>query len=159
MAIGQGALLATPLQMAVMAAAFANGGYLVTPHLVRGDETHPPRRIELAPGIFEPIRRGMWKVVNDGGTGASARVAGVEIAGKTGTVQVVAHTAFEDSSLRPYNERNHAWFASFAPFNNPTVVIVVFLEHGGQGSRAAAPVAKVLYEKLFRPDLLSPPAS
>ena len=158
-AIGQGALLATPLQMAVMAAAFANGGYLVTPHLVRGDETHPPRRIELAPGIFEPIRRGMWKVVNDGGTGASARVAGVEIAGKTGTVQVVAHTAFEDSSLRPYNERNHAWFASFAPFNNPTVVIVVFLEHGGQGSRAAAPVAKVLYEKLFRPDLLSPPAS
>ena len=101
----------------------------------------------------------MWKVVNDGGTGASARVAGVEIAGKTGTVQVVAHTAFEDSSLRPYNERNHAWFASFAPFNNPTVVIVVFLEHGGQGSRAAASVAKVLYEKLFRPDLLSPPAS
>lgn len=158
-AIGQGALLATPLQMAVMAAAFANGGYLVTPHLVRGDDSHPPRRIDLPPGVFEPIRRGMWKVVNDGGTGASARVAGVEIAGKTGTVQVVAHTAFEDSSLRPYAERNHAWFASFAPFNNPTVVIVVFLEHGGQGSRAAAPVAKVLYEKLFRPDLRTPPAS
>lgn len=158
-AIGQGALLATPVQMAVMAAAFANGGYLVTPHLVRGDDSHPPRRIDLPSGIFEPIRRGMWKVVNDGGTGASARVAGVEIAGKTGTVQVVAHTAFEDSSLRPYEERNHAWFASFAPYNNPTVVIVVFLEHGGQGSRAAAPVAKVLYEKLFRPDLRPPPAS
>jgi len=158
-AIGQGALLATPLQMAVMAAAFANGGQLVTPHLVRGDGSHPPRRIDLPPGVFDPIRRGMWKVVNDGGTGASSRVAGVEIAGKTGTVQVVAHTAFEDSSLRPYAERNHAWFASFAPFNNPTVVIVVFLEHGGQGSRAAAPVAKVLYEKLFRPDLRTAPAS
>jgi penicillin-binding protein 2 len=158
-AIGQGALLATPLQMATMAAAFANGGYLVTPHLLRGDASHPPRRIDLPPAVFEPIRRGLWKVVNDQGTGASARVAGVEIAGKTGTVQVVAHSAFEDSSLRPYAERNHAWFASFAPYVNPTVVIVVFLEHGGQGSRAAAPVAKVLYEKLFRPDLGTAPAS
>jgi penicillin-binding protein 2 len=158
-AIGQGALLATPLQMAVMAAAFANGGQIVTPHLVKGDLTHPPQRIDLPAGIFDPIRRGMWKVVNDGGTGASSRVAGVEIAGKTGTVQVVAHTAFEDSSLRPYAERNHAWFASFAPYVHPTVVIVVFLEHGGQGSRAAAPVAKVLYEKLFRPDLRTAPAS
>ena len=158
-AIGQGALLATPLQMATMAAAFANGGLLVTPHLVRGDDRHPPRRIALAPAVFEPIRRGLWKVVNDQGTGASARVAGVEIAGKTGTVQVVAHTAYEDSNLRPYAERNHAWFASFAPFVNPTVVIVVFLEHGGQGSRAAAPIAKILYEKLFRTDLSAAPAS
>jgi len=158
-AIGQGALLATPLQMATMAAAFANGGFLVTPHLVRGDDSHPPRRIALAPAVFDPIRHGLWKVVNDQGTGASARVAGVEIAGKTGTVQVVAHTAYEDSNLRPYAERNHAWFASFAPFVNPTVVIVVFLEHGGQGSRAAAPIAKVLYEKLFRPDLGAAPAS
>ena len=158
-AIGQGALQTTPLQMAVMAAAFANGGYIVTPHLVRGDDSHPRRRIDLPPAVFEPIRRGMWKVVNDRGTGASARVAGVEIAGKTGTVQVVAHTAYEDSSLRPYAERNHAWFASFAPFDNPTVVIVVFLEHGGQGSRVAAPVAKALYEKLFRSDLRTAPAS
>ncbi len=158
-AIGQGALLATPLQMATMAAAFANGGLLVTPHLVRGDNSHPPRRIALPPAVFDPIRRGLWKVVNDQGTGASARVAGVEIAGKTGTVQVVAHTAYENSNLRPYEERNHAWFASFAPFVNPTVVIVVFIEHGGQGSHVAAPIAKVLYEKLFRPDLGAAPAS
>ncbi len=158
-AIGQGALLATPLQMATMAAAFANGGLLVTPHLVRGDNSHPPRRVALAPAVFEPIRRGLWKVVNDQGTGASARVAGLEIAGKTGTVQVVAQTAYEDSNLRPYAERNHAWFASFAPYLNPTVVIVVFIEHGGQGSRVAAPIAKALYEKLFRPDLGTTPAS
>jgi len=158
-AIGQGALLATPLQMATMAAAFANGGLLVTPHLVLGDNHYPPRRVALAPAVFDPIRRGLWKVVNEQGTGASARVAGVEIAGKTGTVQVVAHTAYEDSNQRPYAERNHAWFASFAPFVNPTVVIVVFIEHGGQGSRVAAPIAKALYEKLFRPDLSTAPAS
>ena len=87
-AIGQGALLTTPLQIATMVAAVANGGRLVTPHLVAGDAARPaPRPIDLPPGVLEPIRRGLWRVVNEpGGTGASARVPGVEIAGKTGTV-------------------------------------------------------------------------
>jgi penicillin-binding protein 2 len=160
-AIGQGALLATPLQMATVIAAFANGGKLVTPHLVR-DPAHPapaPRPLDLPPAVLDPIRRGMWRVVNDQGTGASARVAGVEIAGKTGTSQVVAHAAHEDSSTRPWEERNHAWFASFAPYSNPEIVIVVFVEHGGQGSRAAAPIAKALYEKQFGTAQRPAPAS
>jgi penicillin-binding protein 2 len=149
-AIGQGALLATPIQMATLVAAFANGGAMVTPHLVRdGSPPPPPRPIGLPASVLEPIRRGLWKVVNDHGTGASAHVAGLEIAGKTGTSQVVTHTAHEDTSSRPWEERNHAWFGSFAPYSAPEIVIVVFVEHGGQGSRAAAPIAKVLYEKYF----------
>ena len=151
-AIGQGALLTTPLQMATVIAAFANGGRIVTPHLVAGAAV-PSRPLAVPASALEPIRRGLWKVVNDLGTGASARVAGLEIAGKTGTAQVVAHAAYEDSSTRPWAERNHAWFASYAPFSDPTLVIVVFIEHGGQGSRAAAPVAKALYEKFLGPDL------
>jgi penicillin-binding protein 2 len=151
-AIGQGALLATPVQMATVIAAFANGGRLVTPHLVRDGSAPTPRPIDLPAGVFEPVRRGMWKVVNDQGTGAAARVAGVEIAGKTGTSQVVTHTAHEDTSARPWEERNHAWFASFAPFAAPEIVVVVFVEHGGQGSRTAAPIARALYEKYFRTD-------
>lgn len=153
-AIGQGALLATPIQMATLVATFANGGSVVTPHLVR-DPAHPappPRPLGLSAGVLDPVRRGLWKVVNDQGTGAAARVAGLEIAGKTGTSQVITHSAHEDTSQRPWEERNHAWFGSFAPFHAPEIVIVVFVEHGGQGSRAAAPIAKVLYEKYFGAD-------
>ena len=95
--------------------------------------------------------------MNDQGTGASARLAGLEIAGKTGTSQVVAHTAHEDSSKRPWEGRNHAWFASYAPAAAPEIVIVVFVEHGGQGSRAAAPIARALYETKF--GLEKPPAA
>ncbi len=157
--IGQGALLATPLQMATVMAAFANGGRIVTPHLVREAAVAAPRPLPIPPELLEPIRRGLWKVVNAQGTGATVRLPEVEIAGKTGTTQVVAHEAYEDTSDRPYQQRNHAWFASFAPFDRPAVVIVVFVEHGGQGSRAAAPIARALYEKLYRVDLSPSPAS
>ncbi len=152
-AIGQGALLTTPLQVATMMAAIANGGRLVTPHLVAGAELAAPRRLDLPPGVLEPIRRGLWRVVNGGGTGATARVPGLEVAGKTGTVQVIAHEAYQDTSQLRREHRNHAWFASYAPAAAPQLVVVVFLEHGGQGSRAAAPVAKALYETFFQPDL------
>jgi penicillin-binding protein 2 len=152
-AIGQGALLTTPLQIATMVAAVANGGRLVTPHLVPEAAVRPPRSLGLAPGILEPIRRGLWRVVNGQGTAGAARLAAVEVAGKTGTVQVVAHEAYQDSSQLPWEKRNHAWFVSYAPAATPELVVVVFLEHGGQGSRAAAPVAKILYESYFGSDL------
>ncbi len=158
-AIGQGALLATPLQMAVLMSAIANGGALVTPHLARDASVPAPRPLGLSPDVLATVRRGLWKVVNAQGTGAAAAVPWVAVAGKTGTSQVVAHEAYEDTSDRPYQERNHAWFASFAPFDRPAVVIVVFVEHGGQGSRTAAPIARALYEKLYRPDHPAPAAS
>jgi len=152
-AIGQGALLTTPLQVATLVAAVANGGRLVTPHLVADAPVPAPRALDLPAGVLEPIRRGLWRVVNDQGTGAAARVAGIEIAGKTGTTQVVSHTAYQDSSTLPWEQRNHAWFASYAPAAAPELVVIVFIEHGGQGSRAAAPLAKLLYERFFEPDL------
>jgi penicillin-binding protein 2 len=158
-AIGQGALLTTPLQVATMVAAVANGGKLVTPHMVADAPVPAPRPIDLPPGVLEPIRRGLWRVVNDQGTGASARVPGLEIAGKTGTVQVVSHEAYQDTSALPWEQRNHAWFASYAPAAAPELVVVVFIEHGGQGSRAAAPLAKLLYERFFESTLGAAAAS
>ncbi len=158
-AIGQGALLTTPLQVATMVAAVANGGRLVTPHMVADAPVPAPRPIDLPPGVLEPIRRGLWRVVNDQGTGASARVPGLEIAGKTGTVQVVSHEAYQDTSTLPWERRNHAWFASYAPAAAPELVIIVFIEHGGQGSRVAAPIAKLLYERFFESDLGAAAAS
>jgi penicillin-binding protein 2 len=71
------------------------------------------------------------------------------MAGKTGTVQVIAQSAGTDSSKLPFEHRDHAWFASFAPTEDPELVVVVFVEHGGGGSRTAAPIARALYERYF----------
>jgi len=149
-AIGQGALLVTPLQMATMMAAIANGGLLVRPHVAENTALPPPQRLPLSAAVLDPIRRGLWRVVNaPGGTGAVARVPGLEIAGKTGTTQVASQEAYSDSSKLPWELRNHAWFASYAPAASPELVIVVFIEHGGKGSGAAAPVARALMERYF----------
>jgi len=148
-AIGQGPLLVTPLQMAAMMAAVANGGRMVVPHL-RAGETQPGGRLKLPDGVLDQVRHGLWAVVNaPHGTGRAARVPGLDVAGKTGTAQVVAQSTWTKNEDLPYEQRDHAWFASFAPADDPQLVIVVFIEHGGHGSSAAAPVAKALYEKYF----------
>jgi penicillin-binding protein 2 len=71
------------------------------------------------------------------------------MAGKTGTVQVVAQSTWIDNSKLPFELRDHAWFASFAPAEDAELVVVVFVEHGGGGSRTAAPIARALYEQYF----------
>ncbi|HEX4952633.1 MAG TPA: penicillin-binding protein 2 [Thermoanaerobaculia bacterium] len=150
--IGQGPVLTTPLQMATLLAAVANGGTRVTPHLVLGAEA-PAKPLGVHREALAAVRRGLWAVVNEGdGTARGARLPHVEIAGKTGTVQVVSQATWTDSDTLPFEQRDHAWFASFAPFDDPTLVIVVFFEHGGKGSQAAAPVAKALYEHFFPAD-------
>lgn len=145
--IGQGPLLATPLQIAVMMAAVGNGGWLVEPHIVARDGERRP--IGLDPEHLAIVREALGAVVNDGGTGAAARVEGLEVAGKTATVQVVEQVTWIGSEDLPYERRDHAWFASFAPADDPRLVVVAFVEHGGAGSRAAAPVAKLVYETFF----------
>lgn len=152
-AIGQGALLTTPIQVATAIAAVANGGRLVTPYLVAG-EAGPSRPLALPaatlPSVLGPIRSGLFRVVNEpGGTGGSARLPNVHVAGKTGTTQVVSQEAYSDANLLPWEQRNHAWFASYAPAENPELVVVVFVEHGGQGSKAAAPIAKLVHARYF----------
>ena len=151
-AIGQGALLVTPIQVATMVAAVANGGFLVTPHVV-ADSAPAPRPLGLAPELLAPVRNGLERVVNGArGTARGARVPGLTVAGKTGTVQVVSQEAYADTSDAPWHLRNHAWFAAYAPAERPELVVVVFVEHGGKGSGVAAPIAKALYAYLFGPD-------
>jgi len=147
--IGQGPLLVTPLQVATMMAAVANGGRTVGPHL-RAGHTGPRGTLQLPEGTLDPIRRGLWEVVNSSdGTARGSAVPGLEIAGKTGTVQVVSQSTWTKNEDLPFDQRDHAWFASFAPADDPELVVVVFIEHGGSGSRAAAPMAKALYEEYF----------
>jgi penicillin-binding protein 2 len=164
-AIGQGPLIVTPLQVANMMAAIANGGKVYRPHVVRLIEHNNPdgkmqrlkvasatiHTVPLSPDALQTVRQGLWRVVNeDGGTGRNARIEGLDVCGKTGTVQVIAQHGWIKAADLPFRERDHAWFASFAPRDNPQMVVIVFVEHGGHGGADAAPLAKLLYESRFR---------
>ena len=154
-AIGQGDVLASPLQMAMIASAVANGGTVYYPRLVdrivAQDGTvvsQDPARVRtnlladagLTAEQIEKVRRGMWKVVNEeGGTAGHARIKGVEVAGKTGTAQ------FWRSKVKD----NHTWFVSFAPYEAPRYAIVTFVQGAKSGGGVAAPVAAKIYEDIF----------
>jgi penicillin-binding protein 2 len=163
--IGQGPLIVTPLQVANMVAAVANGGKVFQPHVVRYVDRvqkdgaykrfRVPSRVihevALAPAANRAVKDGLWKVVNEeGGTGGNARIEGLDISGKTGTVQVIAQHGWVKAEGLPFKYRDHAWFASFATLNSPQMVVVVFIEHGGHGGTDAAPLAKLLYESRFK---------
>ena len=161
-ATGQGPILVSPLQVAVLMATVANGGYLVRPHLVRGSRGAPPKgpRLELAEEHLSLVRDALWTVVNDlAGTGTAAAIEGLDIAGKTGTAQVVAQERRVDNEDLELVNRDHAWFASFAPLEDPRLVVVVFVEHGGAGSKAAAPLARKMYEAFLQTGLENRPVS
>ena len=93
----------------------------------------------------------MLEAVIDDGTGEEARIPGLRVAGKTGTAQVVKMETFTqvDEEDVKYKHRDHAWFTSFAPAENPEIVVTVLVEHGGHGGSAAAPVAKKVLERYF----------
>ncbi len=152
LAIGQGEMLATPLQVAVMTSIVANGGLRVTPYLVDytftgGSETRQlsprPRPVEIEDVTMENlelIREGMIRVVNgENGTArhVALRVPGVVVAGKSGTGQ------------NPHGE-DHAWFTAFAPADDPEIVVTVVVENGGGGSAVAAPIAAEVLRAYFR---------
>ena len=106
---------------------------------------------------YEILKQALWGVVNEGGTGGKARIDGYDICGKTGTVQVVGFDRGGDL-WKKEKERfgDHAWFVAFAPISDPQVAVAVFVEHGGHGSDAAAPVAKKIFEAYFQDRKIAP---
>lgn len=156
-AIGQGYLVANPLQLAVMAARIASGR-AVMPHLLDDGAPRAFAGLGIAPEHLAVVREGMTQVVNGpGGTARSARlnIDGVLLAGKTGTAQVRRITSAErrrgvtrNESL-PWRMRDHGLFVAFAPAHAPRYAIAVVAEHGGSGSKAAAPIAKDVMTWLF----------
>ncbi len=162
-AIGQGFNLVTPLQVCQMTSALANGGILYKPFLVEKiidpegqvvKQFEPIVDVELV-GLdkyLALIRDGLVGAVNDRhGTGKEARLKDITVAGKTGTAQVVTLEKFKevDEEDVAYKHRDHAWFTSFAPAENPEIAVTVLVEHGGHGGSAAAPVAKKILQKYF----------
>lgn len=145
-AIGQGYLSSTPIQMAQMISAVTNGGFIYKPILVKPETIpQPVKKVEIKPEILELIKKALYGVVNeDGGTGKAAKSSFVSIGGKTGTAQVVGIR--KDSKDLPERFRDHAWFVAYAPTDKSEVALCVFVEHGGQGGRVAAPIAKQAIE-------------
>jgi penicillin-binding protein 2 len=153
-AIGQGATTVTVLQLALAYAALANGGTLYQPQIVRAVEASdgsivqdfPPRVRRVVTTrpenltLVDDALRGV--VTEEGGTAYKERLNDVDMAGKTGTAQT-SHVSLKDTEPAKawYYNRDHAWFAGFAPAKSPEIAIVVLIEHGGAGGRAAAPVA------------------
>ena len=157
--IGQGFLSVTPLQQAVITNVVANSGVVVRPKILKAIISNrekkvysfPPveiRKTDIHENTIRAVKDALRSVVNEpGGTGGAAKSTLVDIAGKTGTAQVVGKKT-EGTTSSLFND--HAWFVAFAPVNKPEITVAVLVEHGGHGGSAAAPVAKQIIEEYFQ---------
>ncbi|MBC8431323.1 MAG: penicillin-binding protein 2 [Desulfobacterales bacterium] len=155
-AIGQGYDLVTPIQMLVLTSAVANGGTIYKPLILKMINTAEGKIVVQAQSqvkgklpagsqTLELIKKGLWGVVNDSrGTAKAVRIKGIDVSGKTGTVQVVGRKDDEEASEteKPDHLKAHAWFVAYAPSVDPQIAVAVIVEHGESGSKAAAPIAR-----------------
>lgn len=166
-AIGQGYVLSTPLQLALMTATVANGGKVMRPQILKRIEDRTgneilqqgpevQRELKLDPKALAAVRKGLEDVVNaPHGTGWRSRVKGVRVAGKTGTAQVVRRKSTEEEEQQtgadktPYRFRDHALFVAYAPAKKPEIAVAVVVEHGRHGSTSAAPIAREMFRNYF----------
>ena len=164
MAIGQGDVLGTPMQVLVSTAVVANGGYVVKPQFVQQTvdtqnrvqwqyEPEKQERLPVDPGLLAYVQKGMWYAVNGiAGTAGNSRVEEITVAGKTGTAEFCAY----DPELQDCTDRDdkgnlpfHAWYTAYAPYENPEIVVTVFVYSGGEGSAVAIPVAQEILDAWF----------
>lgn len=157
--IGQGYVLATPLQMAHMTAAVANKGIIYRPVFLQKvtetsgriiTEFQPEKQgnLPVSRRNLEIIKKGLEGVVADRhGTARRCRIPGLTVAGKTGTAQVFRQSRRRQSEKMEWKYQDHAWFVAYAPADKPAIAVAVLIEHGGHGGSAAAPVAKKIFER------------
>jgi penicillin-binding protein 2 len=160
LAIGQSYILVTPLQLVNLMSAIANGGVLLKPQIAKRVEDlekniveeYPPQEIghlPISPKTLEELREALVGVTKENsGTGRGAHIEGMEVAGKTGTAQVVRLKDGERQRTEdmPYNLRDHAWFVAYVAAYSP-LAVVVLVEHGGHGGAAAVPLAREMIKK------------
>ena len=157
--IGQGYILTTPLQLVTMVSRIANGKFAVNPSLTISSENKKFKVLNINNEHLNFIKKAMEKVVvGKKGTAKNYKIGSknIEMAGKTGTVQVVRITELEreqgliKNEDRPWEKRDHALFVGYAPTINPRYAISVVVEHGGSGSSVAAPIARDVFKHLFK---------
>lgn len=156
-AIGQGEVLATPIQLANMIATVANKGYYYTPHIIKkikDEEIDPAFKKKHVTTIdkkyFDPVISGLFDVYNFG-TASHLKVEGINIGGKTGTAENFARIGGKKVQLK-----DHSIFVAFAPMENPKIAIAVFVENGGYGATIAGPIASLMIEKYLKGKITNP---
>ena len=160
-AIGQGPLQVTPLQIAAVTAFIANRGKAVIPHVM----VEAPAAAEAGAGPaisaanLEHVVEGMWRSVNGGGSGQGARVEGFDVCGKTGSTQTMSKEQADRFAVQSKQRKTHSWFTGFAPRNHPRIVVSILIEYGGLGGATAAPVARELFQLYKAKYAGSPPSS
>lgn len=157
-AIGQGQVSVTPAGMARMIATVANGGTAVTPHVVRAVDDGSGWKMATLPAVadrvaFRPetlaaLHDGLWMVVNAAGTGGRARIPDLDVAGKTGTAQVISNQGRQAARGTSADLRDHGWFVFFATKDQPEIAGVIFAEHAEHGY-LGAPIAKHVIETYY----------
>ena len=151
--IGQGEILTTPIQMANFTAAIANRGFYITPHFIKSInksqkiKKFKKNKTTIDSIYFEPVIDGMEKVIKNG-TAKIARINGIDVCGKTGTVENFIRLDGKKTQLT-----DHSMFIAFAPKNNPKIALAVFVENGYWGSRWAAPIASLMIEKYINKNI------
>ena len=157
--IGQGYLLTTPLQLVTMVSRIANSKFAVSPSLIMSSENKKFNELNIDIEHLNFIKKAMEKVVvGRNGTARNYKIGSknIEMAGKTGTVQVVRISEAEreqgliKNEDRPWKKRDHALFVGYAPVLNPKYAVSVVVEHGGSGSSVAAPIARDVFKHLFK---------
>jgi penicillin-binding protein 2 len=149
-AIGQGAVMVTPIQLARMIAAVANGGALIPPHLLKDATGLKAGSFPISDETVQAVTDGMWGVVNepDGTTSGLVKLQDIDFSGKTGTAQT---ESFELQSKLGKKLKENGWFVGYAPRRNPEIVVAALVQEGGWGSTSAAPivrdVVKMYYDK------------
>ncbi len=147
-AIGQGAVTATPLQLAQMIAGVASGGVFVQPHLLKNFPNPRVNRFPLSDETVGKVTDGMYGVVNEGGTGAGVRLQNIEFCGKSGTAQVIGYNT-RDRLGKQQQFKDNAWFVGYAPRRNPEIVVAVLVQGGGHGAEAAGPIARDIVKAYY----------
>lgn len=148
-AIGQGAVTVTPIQLASAIGGMANGGVWFKPHLVKmAASPEPAHKESWNPDNIAKVVSGMYGVVNEGGTGTSAAIPGITVSGKTGSAQRVSNDLRKSGKLEKGELADNGWFVAFAPRENPEIVIAVLLEAGEHGN-LAAPTARDVIKAYF----------
>ena len=142
-AIGQGAITTTPLQLARVIGGIASGGVFKQPHMLKDAQNVAEEKFSLSEHTIEKITDGMYGVINEpGGTGVQLKLAGIELSGKSGTAQVIGYDTRNRLGKQKKFEDN-AWFVGYAPRRNPEIVVAVLVQESGQhGGEAAGPVVR-----------------
>ena len=153
-AIGQGAVTTTPLQLAYSIGGIASGGEFKQPHLLKDTPHVGEMHVDLREDTVEQVTQGMYGVVNEGGTAGMVKLQGIEFCGKTGSAQVMSNTERGKLGKAASKGKDNAWFVGYAPRRDPEIVVSVLVEGGEHGNLTAAPIArdvvKAYYDKKNR---------